>query len=195
MIFMATTELMENSEKIILDLCGGTGSWSKPYREAGYDVRNITLPEYDVRDYEPPHNVYGILAAPPCTRFCNSGAKWNNNKSFLEIKEAWEILLACLSVIDYCWLKKTLRFWCLENPSGRLSRFLGKPRFTFQPSNFGDPYTKETWLWGEFILPNKTLVLPLEGGKIHRMPPSEDRAILRSITPPGFAKAFFEANQ
>jgi ubiquinone/menaquinone biosynthesis C-methylase UbiE len=29
--------------KIILDLCGGTGSWSRPYKEAGYDVRNITL--------------------------------------------------------------------------------------------------------------------------------------------------------
>lgn len=34
--------------KIILDLCGGTGSWSKPYREAGYDVRLITLPHYDL---------------------------------------------------------------------------------------------------------------------------------------------------
>ena len=26
-------------KKIILDLCGGTGSWSKPYKDAGYDVR------------------------------------------------------------------------------------------------------------------------------------------------------------
>lgn len=34
--------------KIILDLCGGTGSWSKPYRDAGYDVRVITLPRYDL---------------------------------------------------------------------------------------------------------------------------------------------------
>jgi hypothetical protein len=25
--------------KIILDLCGGTGSWSKPYVNTGYDVR------------------------------------------------------------------------------------------------------------------------------------------------------------
>ena len=41
-------------DKIILDLCGGTGSWSKPYKEAGYDVRIITLPEYDVRSYIPP---------------------------------------------------------------------------------------------------------------------------------------------
>lgn len=37
-----------NSKKIILDLCGGTGSWSRPYREAGYDVCLITLPDYDV---------------------------------------------------------------------------------------------------------------------------------------------------
>ena len=39
--------------KIILDLCGGTGSWSRPYMEAGYDVRIITLPDYDVRTYIP----------------------------------------------------------------------------------------------------------------------------------------------
>ena len=39
-----------NKSKIILDLCGGTGSWSKPYLEAGYTMFNITLPEYDVRD-------------------------------------------------------------------------------------------------------------------------------------------------
>ena len=38
---------------IILDLCGGSGSWSKPYVEAGYDVRLITLPDYDVTTYTP----------------------------------------------------------------------------------------------------------------------------------------------
>ena len=56
--------------KIILDLCGGTGSWSAPYKEAGYDVRNITLPEYDVLTYKlPEEQIYAILAAPPCTMF------------------------------------------------------------------------------------------------------------------------------
>lgn len=39
--------------KIILDLCGGTGSWSRPYREAGYDVRLVTSPSGDVRTYTP----------------------------------------------------------------------------------------------------------------------------------------------
>jgi len=50
--------------KLILDLCGGTGAWSLPYKEASYEVINVTLPENDVRNYEPPEDVYGILAAP-----------------------------------------------------------------------------------------------------------------------------------
>ena len=41
------------SDKIILDLCGGTGAWSDPYREAGYDVRLVTLPDNDIMDYTP----------------------------------------------------------------------------------------------------------------------------------------------
>ena len=57
------------NNKVILDLCGGTGSWSKPYKDNGYDVRVITLPDYDVTTFEPPKDVYGILAAPPCTMF------------------------------------------------------------------------------------------------------------------------------
>ena len=54
---------MNNSNKIILDLCGGTGAWSKPYKENGYDVRLISLPEYDVFNYNPPKNVYGTMTS------------------------------------------------------------------------------------------------------------------------------------
>lgn len=37
--------------KIILDLCGGSGSWAKPYSDAGYiksdyDLRSITPPAF-----------------------------------------------------------------------------------------------------------------------------------------------------
>jgi hypothetical protein len=65
---MTTTD-----KKIILDLCGGTGSWSKPYRDAGYDVRLITLPDNDVMTYKlPDEPIYGILAAPPCTMFSDA---------------------------------------------------------------------------------------------------------------------------
>lgn len=87
-------------QKIILDLCGGTGAWSRPYKEAGYDVRKITLPIYDVRDYSPPDNVYGILAAPPCTEF--SLAKGNAARDFVS---AMEVVKACLNIIWCCRLR------------------------------------------------------------------------------------------
>ena len=66
---MSNIDERTGKPKIILDLCGGTGSWSRFYKKAGYDVRNITLPDYDVLEYEPPENVYGILAAPPVRSF------------------------------------------------------------------------------------------------------------------------------
>ena len=43
--------MLVNEYKIILDLCGGTGSWSKPYKENGYDVRVIDPQEWLEDDY------------------------------------------------------------------------------------------------------------------------------------------------
>lgn len=173
--------------KIILDLCGGTGSWSKPYVEAGYDVKLVTLPD-DVRFYIPPKEVHGVLVAPPCTMFASSGARWARTDK--QMLEALSIVDACLRII----LTSKPVWWALENPIGKLQRWLGKPAMYFQPYEYGDPYTKRTALWGEFTPPLKNPVEPTEGGKIWRMPPSPDRQALRSITPQGFAKAFYEAN-
>lgn len=175
--------------KIILDLCGGTGAWSKPYADAGYDVRVITLPEHDVRLYELPDNVYGILAAPPCTMFASSGARWQRTDE--QMVEALSVVDACLRLIMVC---KPV-FWALENPIGKLVRYLGKPVMYFNPCDHGDPYTKKTCLWGRFNMPVKNLVEPEKKNRIHHMASSPERAALRSITPPGFAKAFFEANR
>lgn len=94
------------NNKIILDLCGGTGSWSEPYKEAGYDVRIITLPEHDVCTYEPPKNVYGILAAPPCTEF--SIAKGSSLRDF---ETALQVVDACIKIVWKCRMDGTLRFW------------------------------------------------------------------------------------
>lgn len=101
---------MGNSDKIILDLCGGTGSWSRPYKEAGYDVRLITLPDYDVRTYQPPEGVYGILAAPPCTEF--SIAKNGSHRS-RNLHAGMEIVEACLRIIWDCRIKAKLQFWAM----------------------------------------------------------------------------------
>jgi len=195
--------------KIVLDLCGGTGSWSSPYKKAGYDVRNITLPEYDVRLYEPPPNIYGILAAPPCTQF--SFARTNAKKS-RNLHEGMAIVLACLRIIWICQYKievdtqkkSPLKFWALENPYyGMLRWFLGEPAFIFNPYDFGDNYKKKTALWGLFNKPEKN---PIEctQPKFDQLRTTEihskwygklTRQERRAITPQGFAKAFYEANK
>jgi hypothetical protein len=178
--------------KIILDLCGGTGAWSDPYTKAGYDVRLITLPHIDVLEYDPPKNVYGILAAPPCTDFASSGARWFKEKdiSGSTIKMQW-VLIACLHIIA----KTKPIFWALENPVGRIRTGMGNPTLIFDPCDYGDPYTKKTLLWGNFNIPEKNLVEPTEGSKMAFIPPGKDRSMLRSITPSGFAQAFFNANR
>jgi len=51
-----TYQKEDTMSKIILDLCGGTGSRSLPYKENGFDVWVITLPEYDVRTYKLPNS-------------------------------------------------------------------------------------------------------------------------------------------
>lgn len=60
----------------ILSLCDYSGSWSKPYRDAGYDVIQVDLQHgnRDVRLLQHEDDVHGILAAPPCTCFASSGA-------------------------------------------------------------------------------------------------------------------------
>lgn len=186
---------MYPKDKIILDLCGATGAWSRPYREAGYDVRLITMPDHDVRLYRPPEGVYGILAAPPCTHLAGSGARWWKQKGEGALLYSLSIVDACMRII----LLLKPKFWALENPVGRLVHYLGKPKLYFNPCDFGDPYTKKTCLWGEFNMPEMNPVAPLkscsQGSWVQKLGGrSENTKRLRSITPIGFARAFFKAN-
>ena len=148
-----TEQNTNNADKIILDLCGGTGSWSKPYKEAGYDVRLVTLPEYDVCTYDPPDHVHGVIAAPPCTHFsiaCNR--LWDEKDRDGRTIEGLKVLIACLKIIA----KTSPEWWVLENPVGRMKRFLGKPDFTFKFTDFGFPCRKMSLLWGNFTPPHQT---------------------------------------
>ena len=190
---------MDNENKIILDLCGGTGAWSKSYSDAGYCVLNITLPEYDITDERIVEwlcndlNPYGILFATDCTCWANSGSRWFWNRITAEVWESMRIFFKGYRIIMAHEL--FLSFWVIENPVGKLRSFLGKPELIFDPCDYGDPYTKKTCLWGKFNIPLKKPVEPIEGSKTAKYPPSEKRVELRAITPPGFAKAFFEANR
>jgi len=138
-----------------------------------------------------PSSVTGVLAAPPCTHLASSGARWWSDKGPEALLESMSVVDACIRIVQVV----KPRWWALENPVGRLSRYLGEPRYRFDPCDHGDPYTKKTCLWGDFTIPSKSPVEPTEGSKMHLLPPSADRWRLRSETPQGFAKAFFEANR
>lgn len=206
--------MLFDEAKIILDLCGGTGAWSKPYKDAGYDVRVITLPEQDVIDYIPPKSVYGILAAPPCDQFSLARNYYENHPDYppRDTVKGMNPVNACIRII---W-QTNPKFWALENPVGILSNFMGKPYYIFEPWNFGDPWSKRTALWGSFDkpkaiysrwedVPDKEIKKFLGKEKNYKKKNKKIPSIsefttgkekeLRATTPQGFAKAFFEANR
>lgn len=189
---------------LCLSLCDYSGRWSHPWREThdvacldikrGEDIRLIeTFDRYD-------RKADVILAAPTCTKFAGSGARhW---KSYTD-----EMLIEALALVDSClrwdWVHKP-RVFALENAVGRLRRWIGPATWTFNPYEFAgwadDPdseaYTKRTCLWGRFALPEKRPVPPVLGSKTLKFGgPSERTKTLRSITPDGFARAFYEANK
>lgn len=176
---------------LILSLCDYTGAWSQPYADNGYEVIRIDLEHgHDVRlSLPPPRPVHGILAAPPCTVFANSGARWPRSDD--EMREGLSVVDACMRLV----LVTRPKWWALENPVGKLRRYLGAPRLIFQPNEYGDPYTKRTCLWGEFTVPLRTPVRAREHSKMALLAPGPERAALRSVTPEGFARAFFAANR
>lgn len=196
--------------RTILSLCDYSGVWSKPYRDAGYDVIQIDLKHgmdailypsppsntsrfssqlEDIRQHKP---IHGVLAAPVCTALSNAGAK--HPRTDEELREALALVDACIRI---AWAFNPA-WWALENPVGKLNKWLGEPAMRFQPNEYGDPYTKKTQLWGDFNtdLP-KNIVPAHEGSKMWARygGKSERTKELRSMTPPGFAQAFFEANQ
>ena len=190
--------------KTILSLFDYTGNWSRPYREGGYNVIQVDIKHgQDIMayNYQSLTDVYGILAAVPCTAFASSGARWFAQKDADGTTDYFVSLLKkTLDIIEY--LEPI--FWCVENPVGRIARFdgrLGKAWY-FQPCDYGDTYTKKTGLYGRFVPPLPIFaggyyqpVEATEGSKMHLLPPSPERATLRSVTPLGFAYAFFEANR
>lgn len=188
--------------RTILSLCDHSGVWCGPYRDAGYNVVQVDLKRgQDVRLLEYPGRVHGILAAPPCTAFAGSGAQWWPAKDADgRTLDGLALVDACLRLVAVC----RPQWWALENPVGRLRRWIGPPRMMFNPCDYGDAYTKKTCLWGEFNADlRRTPVEPVmieRGGKrgswmwANLGGKSERTKELRSATPAGFARAFFEGN-
>jgi hypothetical protein len=133
-------------KKLILHLCADIGSDSRFYQlDNDYEV--ILIGEkIGVENYYPPDNVYGIIANPVCTEF-STASGFDKVK---DIDKGMFLVNHCLRIIN----KAKPVFWVMENPAnGRLREILGAPFATYQPWQYGSPWTKKTALWGNFKMP------------------------------------------
>ena len=146
-----------------------------------------------------------IIAHPPCTDLCVSGARWfaEKQKDLRQQKAVAFFMHFALANCDRI---------CIENPVGIMSNVYKKPSQIIQPWWFGDNYSKSTCLWLKGLAPLKpeTIKQPeiefvewtdAKTGKKKRQDkfsadalklPPEERARLRSQTFPGIARAMSE---
>lgn len=203
--------------KTILHLCADLGSDSRFYQlDPDYNVVMVGE-KIGVENFEPPENVYGIIANPVCTEFSTAKGFHKEN----DIEKGMYLVRHCQRIIE----KAKPKFWVIENPfNGRLKDVIGKPKAVYQPWEFGSPWTKKTALWGDFVMPEtiykrwedcpknpslyqrpgrgKPALAFLHKSAVDLIPEfafAKDHikcdADIRSMCSQGFARAFYEANK
>lgn len=202
---------------LVLSLCDYSGSWSEPYLRAGFRVvrvdkqhppgihqaaDNLWTVGNDLTTFHLPWRPEIVLAAPPCTCFCRPGARWWKRQD-AEGATARDVATfrECVKIA-----RTARKYWAIENPPGRHAKLmpeLGPPAWQFQPFEFGDPWHKQTYIWGTAARPFATKIVKppptrrtpngRRQGRIAFM--SSSWANERSKTPSGFAEAFFLANE
>ncbi len=134
------------------------------------DVLNILNHKWDM-----------MIAFPPCTRLCVSGARWFKDKK-QEQEEAVKFFMALAN--------SPIPKIAIENPIGIMSTRWRKPDQIIQPWQFGHGETKATCIWVKNLpLLEPTNIVEGRESRIHYMSPSKDRGMKRSITYQGIADA------
>lgn len=206
----------------VISLCDLTGHFVQPWVDAGYDAILVdpqhgfsssdgTVTKLAMTVEEAlPHlgnvirrgSVAFVAGWPPCTDMAVSGARWFATKRALDPM----FQAKAVAVAEQCRTLGRLAGvpWLVENPVSVLSSVFGKPQHTFHPADYtalepADNYTKKTCLWtgGGFVMPapQRDPFLGAPDDRIHKAPPSAERANFRSATPMGFARAVFQANR
>ena len=127
-----------------------------------------------------------MIAFPPCTHIAVSGARWFKEKQQDGRQQ---------DAIDFFMklINATINKIAVENPIGIMSTKYRKPDQIIQPWKFGHGETKATCLWLKNLPKLKpTNIVSGREQRIWKLPPTKDRAKLRSKTFPGIAKAMAE---
>lgn len=147
-----------------------------------------------------------VLAFPPCTHLAVSGAAWFKEKQRDGRQQMGIGFFLQFTALDH--IPRVV----IENPIGIMSKLYRKPDQIIQPWQFGDNYNKSTCLWLKGVPPLKPIVTEQpelewfewtesKTGKTKRQPkwyaeafklPANERAMVRSKTFPGIAKAMAE---
>lgn len=200
-------------DSIVISCFDFTGTMVKPWADAGYrcycvdaqhpkgETRqgNIINVGADMRDWLPPREpIRCAFFFPPCTDVAVSGARCFRDKGLFSLCRALELFYAAIRIAEWSGAP-----YLIENHVSTVSTYWRKPDYAFDPCDYAgypggeeDLYTKKTCLWvgGGFKMPDPKKRPPVQGSKMHLLPPSGERARLRSATPAGFAHAVFEAN-
>lgn len=124
-----------------------------------------------------------MIAHPPCTDLCSSGARWFKEKRADGRQQA---------AIDFfmALVNAPIPKIAIENPIGIMSSVYRKPDQIIHPYEYGHGETKATCLWLKG-LPKLVPTDIVEGRepRIHRMSPGPNRAKKRSLTYQGWADA------
>jgi hypothetical protein len=211
-----------SKQNIVVSLFDLTGEMVKPWVEAGYtayildnqhpsaySTNGVTQLEdrlyavhFDLsRPWMPPFDrdqIAFVAAFPPCDHLAVSGARWFKGKGLRKLSEAVNLFA---TAVEWCeWAGAP---YMIENPVSSISSHWRKADYSFHPWHFTkleptDNYTKKTCLWtgNGFVMPEMQADDSLgdPDDRIHKAPPSAERANLRSQTPRGFARAVFKAN-
>ena len=122
-----------------------------------------------------------LVAFPPCTHLCVSGARWFKDKK-VEQQEAIQFFMALAGA--------PVPRIAIENPIGIMSTQYRKPDQIIQPWQFGHGETKATCLWLKGLpLLSPTNIVDGREARVHKMPPGPNRWKERSRTYLGIAEA------
>jgi hypothetical protein len=177
------------------------------FRKRGHEAYSCDIlpcsgghPEWHIQDDVLRHLGDGwdmMVAFPPCTYLTISANKWYKDqpKRKSGTLVGMERRQARVEAIDffmklYDW---EIPLIAIENPIGVMSTVFRKPNQVIQPWMFGHGETKATCLWLKGLpLLKATNVVEGREQRLHRLPKTKDRAMIRSKTFPGIAKAFAE---
>lgn len=182
----------------VLVACEFSGIVRDAFSALGHDARSCDLLPTECPGKHVQGDVCAILndgwdlmiAFPPCTHLCVSGARW-----FAEKQSEQQQAIGFFMQLSNAPIHRI----AIENPVGIMSSMWRKPDQIIQPWMFGHGETKATCLWLKNLPPLQPT--HLEGdlfceeaprkrhARVHLEPPGPDRWKNRSRTPEGIAKA------